>query len=62
MPKLTVEGINRLLNIPGVKNNKNLHVLNMTELTPLAVEMPYRLDTGPTVPLWYHLGVSMFNK
>jgi len=62
MPKPTVEGINRLLNIPGVKNNKNLRVLNMTELTPLAVEMPYQLETGPNIPLWYHLGVSMFNK
>jgi len=62
MPKPTVDGINRLLNIPGVKNNKNLHVLNMTELTPLAVEMPYQLERGLNVPLWYHLGVSMFNK
>jgi hypothetical protein len=62
MPKLTVEGINRLLKMPMVKNNKNLHVLNMTELTPLAVEMPYHPETGPEVPLWYHLGVSMFNK
>lgn len=62
MPKATVEGINRLLNMPDVKNNKKLHVLNMTELTPLAIEMPYQLETGPEIPLWYHLGVSMFNK
>lgn len=62
MPNLTVEGINRLLKMPGVKNNKNLRVLNMTELTPLAVEMPYQLETGSDIPLWYHLGVSMFNK
>ena len=34
----------------------------MTELTPLAVEMPYSLETGPQIPLWYHLGVAMFNK
>jgi hypothetical protein len=34
----------------------------MTELTPLAIEMPYQLEKGPDIPLWYHLGVSMFNK
>lgn len=62
MPKSTVEGINRLLKSAAVKNTKNLQVLNMTELTPLAVEMPYQLESGPDVPLWYHLGVSMFNK
>lgn len=62
MPKPTVDGINRLLNMDLVKNQKNLHVLNMTELTPLAVELPYEPDKGPDVPLWYHLGVSMFNR
>jgi hypothetical protein len=62
MPKATVSGIDRLLHMPIVNNNKNLRVLNMTELTPLTVEMPYRLETGPDHPLWYHLGVSMFNK
>jgi len=39
-----------------------LKVLNMSELTPLAVEVPYELETGPQIPLWYHLGVAMFNK
>jgi hypothetical protein len=62
MPAPTVEGIKRLLGSDLVRNNQNLKVLNMTELTPLAVEMPYKLETGPEVPLWYHLGVSMFNK
>lgn len=62
MPKSTVEGIDRLLKMEMVKNNQNLRVLNMTELTPLAIEMPYALETGPEFPLWYHLGVSMFNK
>jgi hypothetical protein len=42
--------------------HKDLKVLNMTELTPLAVELPYKLETGPNVPLWYHLGVAMFNR
>jgi hypothetical protein len=48
--------------MPTVKTNKNLQVLNMSELTPLTVEMPYKLETGPGTPLWYHLGVSMFNQ
>lgn len=34
----------------------------MTELTPLAVEMPYKMEKGDSIPLWYHLGVAMFNK
>jgi hypothetical protein len=62
MPKPTAEGIHRLLNSNLVKRKKSLTVLNMTELTPLAVEMPYQLETGPNIPLWYHLGVAMFNK
>jgi hypothetical protein len=62
MPKPTVDGIDRLLNMDLVKGNKNLSVLNMTELTPLAAEMPFRLERGPDIPLWYHLGVAMFNK
>jgi hypothetical protein len=62
MPKPTVEGIHRVLNLEIVKNKKDLRVLNMTELTPLAKEIPYKLETGPQIPLWYHLGVSMFNK
>jgi hypothetical protein len=62
MPKQTIEGIDRLLKNPLVKNNKNINILNMTELTPLAVEIPYQLETGSDIPLWYHLGVGMFNK
>jgi hypothetical protein len=62
MPKPTAEGIRRLLNSPLVKEHKDLKVLNMSELTPLAVEIPYKPETGPDIPLWYHLGVGMFNK
>jgi hypothetical protein len=61
MPKPTAEGINRLLNLDIIKN-KPLKVLNMSELTPLTVELAYQTETGPEVPLWFHLGVSMFNK
>jgi hypothetical protein len=61
MPQSTIDGINRLMNMDLVKNNKDLHVLNMSELTPLAAEIPYKLETGSDQPLWYHLGVAMFN-
>lgn len=62
MPAATVDGMDRLLNTDLVKNHRNLHVLNMTELTPLAAEMPFSLEKGSHYPLWYHLGVAMFNK
>lgn len=63
MPKATAQGIQRILNMDMVKTRKSsLKVLNMSELTPLAVEMGYQLEKGPEIPLWYHLGVAMFNK
>lgn len=63
MPPSTVEGIERLLQMPVVKEKKDsIRVLNMTELTPLAHAMPFRLETGQDHPLWYHLGVGMFNR
>lgn len=62
MPQPTIDGMYRLLSMDLVRKNKSLKVLNMSELTPLAVEMPYQLEQGPEVPLWYHLGVAMFNK
>jgi hypothetical protein len=61
MPEETVNGIERLIAIPVVKQ-PGVSVLNMTELTPLAAEFPYSLETGPDIPLWHHLGVGMFNK
>ena len=39
-----------------------LRVLNMSELTPLAAEIPFALERNPHLPLWYHLGVGMFNR
>lgn len=61
LPRPTVEGIRRLMAMPGVKGG-GLKVLNMTELTPLARELPYEPEKGPDIPLWYHLGVAMFNR
>jgi hypothetical protein len=54
--------MDRLLNMEMVKAGKPLRVLNMSELTPLAAELPYELERGADQPLWYHLGVSMFNR
>ncbi|MCK7555054.1 hypothetical protein MKQ70_08540 [Chitinophaga sedimenti] len=63
MPKSTVDGMQRFLAMPEIKGaNGNAKVLNMTELTPLASITPFKLETGNNYPLWYHLGVGMFNK
>lgn len=63
MPAPTVEGIRRLQELPVVRQKKeSIKLLNMTELTPLAEALHYKLETGPDYPLWYHLGVGMFNR
>lgn len=62
LPGPTVDGIERLMNMDLVKNNKDLKVLNMSELTPLAAEIPFKLEAGPYYPLWFHKGVGMFDK
>jgi hypothetical protein len=62
LPGPTVDGITRLMKMDLVRQNKSLKVLNMTELTPLAYEMKYELEKSPDYPLWYHLGVGMFQK
>jgi len=64
MPAPTADGIHRLMDMDLVKHgrNGNLKVLNMSELTPLAEEMPFQLERNSQLPLWYHLGVGMFNR
>ncbi|ATL48609.1 hypothetical protein COR50_16360 [Chitinophaga caeni] len=63
MPPSTVHGMEKVLAWKAVNfQGKMPKVLNMTELTPLAYAMPYQLETGSNYPLWYHLGVGMFNK
>ncbi|HYF33151.1 MAG TPA: hypothetical protein VD993_18630 [Chitinophagaceae bacterium] len=63
LPGPTADGIERLMNMDLIKNkNKNLKVLNMTELTPLAAEVPFELERGSHYPLWFHKGVGMFDK
>lgn len=62
LPEPTVKGIQRLMALEIVKSKKHIKVLNMSELTFLAAEMPYALERNPRFPLWYHLGVGMFNR
>ncbi|MBN8851847.1 MAG: hypothetical protein BGO55_06075 [Sphingobacteriales bacterium 50-39] len=64
MPAPTADGITRLMDMDLVKRgrNGNLKVLNMSELTPLAEEVPFQLEKNSQLPLWYHLGVGMFNR
>jgi hypothetical protein len=63
MPAPTADGIHRLMGMELVRQGAgNLRVLNMSELTPLAREIPYQLERNPGLPLWYHLGVGMFNR
>ena len=62
LPGPTVDGIDRLMTSPLVKSGKKLKVLNMSELTTLAAEIPFELETGKDYPLWFHKGVGMFDK
>jgi hypothetical protein len=72
MPAATVAGIQRLLDMDLIRKHRrgdgrggqpgDLRVLNMSELTPLAAEIPFSLERNPRLPLWYHLGVGMFNR
>ncbi|HUQ67225.1 MAG TPA: hypothetical protein VM101_13775 [Flavitalea sp.] len=62
LPGPTADGIDRLMHSPLVKSGKKLKVLNMSELTTLAAEIPFELETGNDYPLWFHKGVGMFEK
>lgn len=60
MPPSTVEGIKRLKALDIDFNTAK--VLNMSELTPLAHELGYLLESGPNIPLWYHREVALFDR
>lgn len=63
MPETTLLGIHRILNMDIVKKNKkDLKVLNMSEITFMASEIPFTPQKGEREPLWHHLGVGMFNR
>ena len=56
----TIEGIKKIKNLDVVKNKKDLKVLNMSELTSLAYELPFTPLTNQ--PMWFHQTVSIFQK
>lgn len=56
----TLEGIRKIKELDVVKNNKGLKVLNMSELTSLAYEIPFVPLTDQ--PMWFHQTVSIFQK
>ena len=62
LPGPTVDGLDRLMKSEIVKSGKDLKVLNMSELTTLAAEIPFKLETGKNFPLWFHRGVGMFDR
>ncbi len=62
LPQSTVEGIESLSQMDLWKEKESPRVLNMTELTPLAHELDFELETGSHIPLWYHQNVSLFDR
>ena len=56
----TLEGIRKIKNLEVFKTNKDPKVLNMSELTSLAYEIPFT----PLInqPMWFHQTVSIFDK
>ena len=57
MPDETIKGIDKIMQLPVVKK-KNIRVLNLSELTMMAYEIPYTPENG--LPLWYHVGIGTF--
>jgi len=60
LAEATIDGINKIKALEVVKNKKDLKVLNMSELTSLAYEIPFTPLTGQ--PMWFHQTVSIFPR
>lgn len=56
----TLDGIKKIQALPVFKNKKDPVVLNMSELTSLAYEIPFTPITNQ--PMWFHQTVSIFDK
>lgn len=56
----TLDGIKKIKDLDIVKRKKNLRVLNMSELTSLAYEIPFTPPVNQ--PMWYHQTVSIWQK
>ena len=63
MPEETKQGIKFILDNDIVKSKgKDLRMLNMSELTPLAHTIGYEFPRDSRQPLWYHQGVGLFDR
>ena len=63
LPEETIAGIRAIEGLEVVQEKGSaLRVLNMSELTPLAQILGYTPEKGPGYPLWFHYGVSMFDR
>src|SRR5690606_15650187 len=56
----TIEGIKIIKNLEVVREKKDLKVLNMSELTSLAYEIPF--TPLKNQPMWFHQTVSIWQK
>jgi hypothetical protein len=61
IPENTAEGVYQLMSLPEAQK-PDLKMLNMSELTSLAYDMGYSLEKGASHPLWFHKGVSFFDR
>ncbi len=59
LPESTIAGIDSLAKLPFIRD-KNLKVLNMSEITSLAKEFGYTPLTNH--PLWFHVNIGMFQR
>jgi hypothetical protein len=59
LPAGTIAGVDSLAKLPFIRN-KDLKVLNMSEITFLAEEFGYKPLTQH--PLWFHVNIGMFQK
>jgi hypothetical protein len=56
----TIEGMHKIKDLEVFRNISNPKVLNMSELTSLAYEIPF--VPLKNQPMWFHQGVSIFQK
>ena len=59
LPEETIAGIDSIMKMDIIKK-KDLKVLNMSELTPLAYEIGFQPSLNE--PMWYHRNVSLFDR
>jgi len=61
IPADTERGALEIMKMPEARK-PGAKILNMSELTPLAYDMKFELERGASYPLWFHKGVSFFDR